>query len=124
MQVVNNERVICFDIDKTLVTFSNGEDVANDIPLMDPYLGRIVYRMKHKPHVRLLINYAQRGAYVIVWSKNGYQWAEAVIKKLGLEKYVDLVATKPFAYCDDEPAEKWMGERVYIPANDDFGGDL
>lgn len=49
-----------------------------------------------------------------MWSAGGGEWAEAVVKALGLEKYVDLVMNKPSWYYDDKEAKDWMGKRIYL----------
>ncbi len=124
MRVIHNELVIFFDVDKTLaMPFDPEHDEMSPIAIEDPYSGHITYRQPHKPHIKLLKNYVRRGAFIVVWSKNGYQWANAVVEAFNLIGHVDLIITKPTAYVDDEPAPKWMGEHVYIPANDSFGQD-
>lgn len=120
MKTCKTERVVTFDIDGTLVlNESEGEALLID----DPYEKRIVMRYPHRPHIKLLKNYAARGFFIIVWSKNGYQWAEAVLKALGLIHKVNLIMTKPCVYIDDEPPANWMGEHVFIPADHSFGRD-
>lgn len=117
---IQNERVIFFDVDNTLVLPAN-EITKTTLRIIDPYDGEIRYREPHFPHMKLLRNYNARKAFVVVWSKNGYQWATAVINALGLTNFVDLIMTKPCVYVDDEPPVKWMGEHVFIPSTDSFG---
>lgn len=121
MQVFASERVIFFDVDNTLVLSAPKYARLGVIQIKDPYEDKIVYRLPHRPHIKLLKNNHARGATVIVWSKNGYRWAQSVIEALGLSEYVDVIMTKPFAFADDEPPERWMGEHVFIPADNSFG---
>lgn len=51
---------------------------------------------------------------MVVWSAGGWDWAEAVVKTLKLENFVDLVISKPtWTYDDLQPSEfipkpQWM----------------
>ena len=56
-----------------------------------------------------------RGYAVVVWSAGGSEWAEAVVKTLGLEEEVDLVMPKIDFHLDDvpDPADK-IGKWQYI----------
>lgn len=68
----------------------------------------------HKKHIEQLKLHKLRGHTIIVWSAGGWEWAEAAVKTLGLEKFVDLVIEKPiWAYDDLSPNEympksQWM----------------
>jgi predicted phosphatase len=122
MRVINNERVICFDVDKTLVMPLVNADLARQtVEINDPYSGTTTLRLPHYPHIKMLKNYVARGAQVVVWSKNGNQWAAEVLKALKLDHLDVIVFTKPTAYVDDELSIKWMGEHVYIDPADSFG---
>lgn len=57
---------------------------------------------------------AKRGCYIIVWSQSGEAWADAVVKALGLEEYVNQTMPKPTSYGDDLPAEIWMQHQIYL----------
>lgn len=50
----------------------------------------------------------------MVWSAGGGDWAEAVVKALGIEEMVDIVMSKPSWYYDDKPCEDWMGKQIYL----------
>jgi hypothetical protein len=123
MRVHRNEFPVFCDVDKTLVLPVYMKPDGRKIKFIDPYHGVEVTRVVHEPHYRLLKNYRKRGAQIIVWSKNGNQWAEAVIMALGLQTYVDDVFTKPAVTIDDAKPETWMGEFMYLDPNDDFGKD-
>ncbi len=70
----------------------------------------------HAKHIELLKQAKFRGHVVIVWSAGGADWAEEVVKKLGLESYVDVIVSKPDWFIDDLRAGEFMPEmnRVYI----------
>ena len=126
MQVIRNERVIPFDIDGTLITrFDQGDPVVplDTVEILSPYDGELKFRKPHWPHINLLNNYLARGAQLIVWSKNGVRWAEAVLSAQGIEHENIIVMTKPIVHVDDQPCETWMGERVFMKPDDEFGED-
>jgi hypothetical protein len=123
MQVIRSENVIYVDVDDTLVTYPNGIGWVEEecITLVDPYDGNTTLRLPHLPNIKLVKNHKARGAHIIVWSQNGFQWAEAVVKALGLQPYIDLIQSKPRMYIDDLPCQEWMGERMYLDPNHAFG---
>lgn len=109
MNIINNEKIIAFDIDETLVMHGLGK---NSIEC--PYDGSIIYLTPHARHVKLLKDHKARGYSVIVWSAAGFRWASKVIKMLELDEYVDLILTKPIKYVDDLPVDEWMQNRIYL----------
>ena len=116
MRVVENDHLIHFDVDNTLVkweespfTYKNGR-TAFDFPGSE----NKVYLVPHEKHILLLKTHAARGYHVTVWSANGYKWAEEVVRKLNLVKYVDDVRTKPLKIVDDLPIEDIFPEPLYI----------
>lgn len=123
MKLIENENVVFCDVDETLVVWDKEyqhEKVSrdNEIILKDPYTGDTLYLQRHMPHIRLLKQYKGRGFTIIVWSKAGCKWSEEVVKKLGLEEYVDYCMTKPDRYLDDKTnPEEIIGVRVYLNNN-------
>lgn len=73
------------------------------------------YLVPHNKNIQELINHSNDGWEVIVWSAAGKEWAEAVVKALNLESYVDDVKCKPVKFMDDLRAIDFMGEekRIY-----------
>lgn len=119
MKVNKNENVVCYDVDETLVLWFNDCDDSKKISITCPYSGSIEHVKPHARHVDLLKKHHGRNNYVIVWSAAGTLWAEAVIKALGLEKYVDEVMTKPTKYVDDLTGDKILGVHIYLEDKDE-----
>lgn len=118
MKVIKNETVVTFDCDNTLLMWDKKHDQPGEgrEEIADPYdHGKKLYLKPHKVHCRLLRQYKGRGFTVVVWSKAGYAWGEAVVKHLKLEDYVDYVMTKPDRHIDDATKiEDIIGNRVYF----------
>lgn len=113
VQVIQNEHIVAFDIDETIV--HHIKDPTDDsLEILNPYSGSIIICQPIKQHVELMKQYKGRGLFVVVWSKAGSLWAETVIRELLLEDYVDLVMTKFDRFVDDLQADEVLGERVYI----------
>lgn len=68
----------------------------------------------HKKHIEQLKLHRLRGHTIIVWSAGGWEWAEAAVKALNLEQYVDLVIEKPTWFYDDKTAAEFMGSPLYL----------
>lgn len=119
MKVIENESIIFFDCDDTLVMW--GLDPINPAYVINPYYGESERLAPHKGHIKVLKERKARGSTIVVWSAGGYKWAEAVVKALNLEEYVDLCMTKPHAYVDDKTAAEIMGERIYLPYSGGYG---
>jgi len=118
--LVENEQIYCFDVDDTLVLWSDkfASPEPGTIPIVDPYDGLTVYLKPHVRHIKLLKQMAGRDRFVVVWSAAGAQWAQAVVNALELKPYVNLVMTKPVGYCDDIPVSEWMNNHIYIKPED------
>lgn len=116
MRVVENENTKPFDVDDTLVmnVDPNDPDKGRTVQILDPVTRKFLKMRVHEPNVRLLEEEKHRGAYVIVWSRGGYEWAASVVLALGLQDKVDEVMSKPMVYFDDKPVDDWMKYRVYL----------
>jgi hypothetical protein len=101
-----------FDVDQTLVLFGI-EDHPEAIEIEANGVKRKV--VIHKKHIEKMKDHAFRGHPVIVWSAGGIEWAEWVVKYLGLENIVTLVIEKPAWFYDDLDAAQFMPEqnRIY-----------
>lgn len=109
-----NEVNIPCDVDGTLIIYEDEYSPGPGKIELNLY-GTKKFVYPHLDHIELVKSYHARGFRVRVHSGNGYQWAEQVVKKLGLEDYVYEVETKSFKYLDDMPIETWAGQRVYLP---------
>lgn len=119
LKVLKNERVIMVDIDDTLVMHELAKDVQGFtyVDVADPIYDDTFIRMKvNEPMVRLVREEIARGSQICYWSRGGFQWAKNVLEALDLDSYQSeqLVLTKPFAYFDDSPVDKWLVDRVYL----------
>lgn len=123
--VISSEQVIFFDCDDTLVMWTENnsgfQESAETVGVTDPYEKTITYLVPHKPHIKLLKNRHKRGSTIIVWSANGYAWAENVVRALELEPYVHFIMSKPQAYVDDLTAAEILGERMYLQPDSAWG---
>ncbi len=126
MLVIRNENVDPYDIDGTLIMHDRLINIPDSerVRVVDPVTGGTLTVRINRPMVRLLMESKARGSYVIVWSRGGFQWAENVIKALSLTAYVDQVMSKPMAYFDDTPIEKWLPYRVMIQPNEVYKSEI
>lgn len=110
MQIIENEHICVYDVDQTL--FMHDSSISNG--LYNPYSKSFVGGYQNYKHIELMKQHKARGMFIIVWSKAGSKWAEAVIKYLKLEEYVDLILTKPDKYIDDMNGNSILGEHIYL----------
>lgn len=116
MQVINNELLVSFDVDGTLITEcyeSDLQPIDGYFKMVCPYTGKNKVIKSHKAHVKYLIEHKARGYTVIVWSNGGNRHATAVVKALGLESYVDYVMNKFSKSFDDQPLND-ICARVFV----------
>ena len=122
-----------FDVDDTLVKWGScpPEEIFTAIPITCP-VGKVYdedgneteslkwteYLRPHKKHIEQLKQHKLRGHTIIVWSQGGWEWANAVVKALELEKYVDLVMEKPCWIYDDIPASEFMPKNQWYKDED------
>jgi len=110
------KRIIYYDVDDTLVMWDKASD-PKAIEIEAPnrvFGGQVTYKLlPHARHISHLKANSRTGNIVVVWSAGGNKWAEAVIKKLELEPFVDVVLTKPDEYVDDLDCYDFMGARTY-----------
>ena len=121
MKVISQESTIFIDVDNTLVMWGKAKKHEKVVMVTCPYSAQQEVLRPHKGHIKVLKDRHARGSFIVVWSAGGYQWANAVVKALGLEQHVDLVMSKPHMYIDDKKAKGILGERLYIPYGDDYG---
>lgn len=112
---IPNGPVAGFDIDDTLVCW-NEIDGAPTVEI--ECRGRKSLYSINSHNLDYLIKLSNRGHAIIVWSAGGSDWAEAVVKALKIENYVDAVSPKLTYYIDDvkDPA-KIIGKYVFYDVN-------
>ena len=113
MKVLESELLAFFDVDDTLVLWGMEQD-PRVVPFVDPHDQNEHLLVPHERHIKLLRDFKDRGYMIIVWSGGGYQWAETVVKTLGITDFVDFVMTKPTKYIDDLCADEILGSRIYL----------
>lgn len=98
-----------FDVDDTLALWDQPiDDTSFFFNLSDnPKYG--VWLKPNDYMVRKVQIFKQAGYCVVVWSQSGPEWAEGIVRKLGLVDYVDVVIAKPLYHYDDRPCTEWMG---------------
>lgn len=109
---MNNRRTFFVDVDETLA-LHNLSDWAPEERVSVTCNGREFDVVPHRKSILLLVKFWKLGYDVIVWSKTGEDWANAVVDAFDLRQYVTICLTKPDFYMDDKPVEYWMGPRVY-----------
>lgn len=126
MIVIKSTKVYCFDVDRTLIFTDQecGALLQDGVEFGESILINNRWFSPHQEHLELMKDLTARGHTVAVWSAGGAEWAEAVIRALDMEKYVDLVMSKPDGYCDDKSVLEWLPEtdRFYIPLEGFTGG--
>lgn len=111
--VIKNENVRPFDVDGCLIV--RKEESTETAIVIDPVdITRYIEVGINLPMVRLLEEEFQRGSYIEVWSRSGWEWAYNVIDALGLLEKVHVIKSKPIVYFDNEPVENWLKDRVFI----------
>ena len=114
--ILKYDNVAYFDVDDTLILYKFPDhqlDEAITISIADRELMTATV-IPHKDHIERLKLHKAWGNGVVVWSRSGWEWADAVIKALELGDYVDFIAAKPMYYYDDKPCCKILGEHRYI----------
>lgn len=117
------------DVDDTLVLWSTPTNYNG--PLVEFYCnGYKETAIPNIPAIEHLKKMRKRGHTVIVWSRGGEDWAEAVVEALGIGEYVDVVCDKLHYHMDDvrDPKDK-LGRWCYVDINgnnyrEDFNGEI
>jgi len=112
MIVPRNDNVVMIDVDETLIYWEKPIKGYTGTPIeLDCQYGNMEVYPNYDLIKQIKRHYI-RGHAVIVWSQGGAEWAEAVVKKLKLQKYVATVMCKPKWYIDDLDCSTWMGEHI------------
>jgi len=111
---VKDGGVYASDVDDTLIMWRIPEGYKG--PLVETnYNGFKDQGIPNLPAIAHLKKMKARAYSVVVWSAGGSDWAEVVVKALGLENYVDVVMPKIDFHLDDvaDPTDK-IGKWQYI----------
>lgn len=119
MQYLNTEQLICVDVDDSIILWNT--DRIKDNFFKNPFTGQKHSVAIHKPHVRVIKQRLARGATVILWSASGPAWAKAAAFMCDIKGDNLIIAPKPIFHLDDKPAENWMGPRMYMDPDDQWG---
>ena len=116
MFVLSDVSTIYFDVDDTLILYNRYDLPDENRLLLEVGANLMISVHPHEKHIAALIEHKKKGYNIVVWSQSGSEWAESVIKKLNLTKYVDVVLSKPYMYYDDLLSYQFMGEanRIYL----------
>lgn len=119
MNIIDNETLICVDIDYTLLMWKDKIKKGHKVVLFtDPYSKEQKYVRVHEPNLKILTSHLARGSAVIVWSASGSKWAKEAMRALKLKHHNLHVFCKPRGYVDDKSCDKWMGEQIYLDVED------
>lgn len=116
--LVSDDVVFC-DVDETLISYDYSDFEDELIKIIDPYDKEELELFPLKANIRLLKRCKLKGKSVVVWSRGGYKWAEAVVEALNLQEYVDLIMAKVELYIDDKDISDWGTSRSYLK---NYGG--
>lgn len=129
MIVLKSDKSAFFDCDDTLVLWSPtpeekekygidiycpGSTVLDKDGNVNIGPGWIERLVPHFAHIEQIKKHKARLHFITVWSAGGWEWAEAVVKALKLENYVDLVIAKPAWAYDDVSPETYMPKSQYM----------
>lgn len=114
MNVINFNKIICFDVDDTLIfqdcpykIFQNADLIIHVNQIKTP----IWIHQKHIEHLKKL---KENGYSIWIWSQQGSEWAEYIVKELNLQNFIDIISTKPEKMFDDLSLMYWS-EICYLP---------
>jgi phosphoserine phosphatase len=115
MNIIDNDNVVCFDVDDTLVMWNVPRD-AEDLVVVDNF-GTLETLVPNRKHIELMRQFKARGFTVVVWTQGGASWAKNVIDALKISDMVDLVMRKPTWVVDDLSPTAWLS-RIYMEEKD------
>lgn len=128
MLVIRKDSTFPVDVDKTLIFWKKPTDPLTEGEFVADYYGEPIRVTPHEENIQLLRSSIARDRNVIVWSGNGYAWAETIINELHRRGYLPqidnlIIMGKPVGYMDDVDCTNWMGNRVYIEPHKNVYGE-
>lgn len=117
MFVLPKGPTVYVDVDDTLIMWNPPKNLDNSlwVRVKCPSSPEEENAVVNKHVLEHLKKMKRRGHVVVVWSAGEVEWAEAAVKALGIEDYVDAVMSKPKYYIDDvKDSKHWIGKYGYI----------
>lgn len=114
MIVLHANQPTYVDVDDTLLSWEYDE-LPSENRIRVECDGYVQYLRPMKKNIEQLKAHKARGHTIIVWSAGGSMWAEAAVKALELESFVDLVTEKPMWILDDLPPSEFMPKNRWYP---------
>jgi phosphoglycolate phosphatase-like HAD superfamily hydrolase len=111
MKVLTDKSIFVCDVDDTLVTPVFMASSIGDDDLVIDFYGKIKLEPIYE-NIEVLKRMKQEGYFVIVWHNGSTEYSKKVVKKLKLDKYVDIVMEKPSCYADDLKPKYILGQKV------------
>lgn len=109
-----DKRAVYFDCDETIIHWLGDGPRNKEWDTLVLRDGDFCYTVAPiEVHINLMREFKAVGWQIVVWSQGGSDHAERVIKLLGMEKYVDLIVSKPQVYVDDLALENQHIKRVF-----------
>lgn len=116
--ILESNNITAFDIDETLLFWKHRNEPGKD-KVQFLYGDEKIFLKPHRKHIAFLKHCYNRGDFIIVWSKNGWQWAEQVVEKLELQDYVHVIMSKVTRAVDDKrDLSSIVGDVLYIEDED------
>lgn len=112
------DKITAFDVDNTLVYQTPPAHYSQNADVILNWKGIKIPLWIHKEHVAKLKELKNKGYGIVVWSQQGYEWTDAVVKAIGLFNFVDLAMTKPQECYDDLPFDYWIKRKFIGNQND------
>jgi phosphoserine phosphatase len=107
MVTFKERKTVYFDVDDTLLEWKSCRKNAKNAVRIENN-GHVFYKRAIVPNVEGLKAHSLAGHLVVIWSAGGSSWAETVVRALKLQKYVNVILTKPDYYYDDKEVSHWF----------------
>jgi predicted HAD superfamily phosphohydrolase YqeG len=112
------------DVDDTLIQWDvpTGDESESSLVTVETrgHKETFVVNVHNLEYVKKM---AVRGHIIIVWSAAGVEWADSVVKALGIEHMVSAVLSKPNYYVDDiRDSNRFMGKYVFFDKDGNRNG--
>lgn len=116
MIVVPGEIIVMIDCDDTLCLFAPTKEQLDNygIDFLNPTTKEMDRIVPCRENIEQLKRHALRGTNCIVWTAAGVSWAVALVRALGIEKYVTACVSKPTFLIDDKDPSYFMPKPSYF----------